>query len=326
MLRNFLKGLEARQPQSVANMTIIPLVDQETEYNDIGTIRDIYLHQDRHYDNLEMGTHADYPTIMPSGYTLITKEMAQDRAVGSKTIIPPKKTMQVNAFCVQSSQPGLMRDRSKQEVRMLPASVRLAAYHNRKTRSYSALWNSLGAYNQSSGVGGNFLKSFFDKYTAQLNEFVAEFELVQHQRGAIIIINNEVMGVELSPNPRVWAGQWEPLIRDCYGSEAVARQEQFKVIDESALLTNVETLDDLVTKVEELDENEYKYAESVVDKILGQRAETSQTQREGDLTVQDVETDDFVGQAVYRDDRIIDLTLLKREVAQRGFRFDRRRV
>lgn len=327
MLRELLRGLEARQPQVVGNMTVIPLIAQETEYNKVGSVNDIYLDRDISYDTLVMASESNEPTIMPGGYTLVTKEAAQDRAVASKTLLPAKKkAVQVNAFCVQSSQPGHMqsRNRQMQKFRMLPATVRTAAYHNRHTRNYSALWQTLGAYNSSVGVGGDFLKSFFEKFQQQLDEFVAEFELVDHQRGAIIMINNKVYGIEISPNPIAWAAQWETLVRDCYGSEAVAKQAEFKTIDESALLGNVETLEDLAEKVNSLEQKEWDFAEGLVNEILGQTISTqTEIQREGTLKVVDIETGDYVGQVVRTNEQIIDLTFLKREAAMRGFKFRR---
>lgn len=327
MLSELLKGLEARQPQTVANMTVIPLVAQATEHNGVGTVADVYLERDLAYDRLHMSTAAAAPTILPSGYTLITKERAQDRAVASKEIIPAKGTREVNAFCVQSSQPGHMTkaNKAQQEFRMLPATIRMVAYRHRNERQYSALWQSIGSYNQTLRVGGDFLKSFFEEYKGRLAQFVAEFELVPFQRGAIILINDELIGVEFSPNPLVFSAQWEPLIRDCYGSEAISRQLNQKVINESALFGDVETLEDLAKKLDEVEEKEFDFAETQVQMVLNQVEQQSVRQTEGGLKVVDIETPDFIGQAVRENGSIIDLTLLRRDAAERGFKFARRR-
>lgn len=327
LLRELLSGLEARQAQVVGNMSMIPLVNQETEYADVGTVSDIYLDRDVAYDRLAMTTESKKPTIMPGGYTLITKESAQDRTVGSKVLLSPGKAKEVNAFCVQSSQSGYMnnRNRDMQQFRMLPASIRATAFHKRNERNYSALWQSLGEYNLSVGVRGDFLKSFFDKFQQQLDEFIAEFELVDHQRGAIILINDEVFGIEISPNPLAWSEQWEAMVRDCYGSEAIAKQSEFEAIDESAVLGDVVTLEDLAAKVDELEEKEWDFVEGMVEDILNQRLQTNEeVQRQGNLKVSDIMTDDYVGQSVQSDDKIIDLSFLKREAASRGFKFNRR--
>lgn len=326
MLRELLRGFEARQPQTVANMTVIPLVGQDTEYKDVGTIADIYLERDSAYDRLTMGNEAANVTIMPSGYTLITKEAAQDRAVANKTLIPSKKVMDVNAYCVQSSQAGHMSkgQKEKQAVRMLPATVRKAAYLARQERNYSALWGSLGNYNTALGVKGNFLTSFFEHFKEQLDKFIAEFELVPHQRGAIILINDKVMGVEISPNPMAFSAQWEPLIRDCYGSEAIARQKDYKVIDESAVFGDTDTLEGLSEKLDKFEDKEFEFAEKCVREILDQQERSTDRQSEGPLKVVDVETDDYQGQAVRKNGSIIDLTLLSKDAAQKGFKFARR--
>jgi hypothetical protein len=326
MLRELLRGFEARQPQTVANMSVIPLVGQESEYGAVGTMTDIYLARDLAYDRLHMSTSADYPTILPSGYTLITKEQAQDRTVPSKTILAAKKTAEVAAFCVQSSQPGHMskENKDKQQVRMLPATVRKAAYLHRNTNHFSTLWQTLGKYNTSLGLRGDYLATFFDHFKAQLDQFIAEFELVPFQRGAIILINDGVMGVEISPNPLAWSAQWEPLIRDCYGSEAISRQREFKTIDETSIFGDVATLEELSEKLTHFEDQEFAYAERIIEEILNQAESQSERQTVDGLKVVDVETPDFVGQAVRHNGTIIDLTLLRRDAAERGFRFNRR--
>ncbi len=325
MLRELLRGFEAHQPQSVGNMTMIPLVNQEILPEDVGTVADIFLERDTAYDRLTMGTSVDQPTIMPAGFALITKEKAQDRAVANKTIIPGKKSVEVNAFCVQSSQAGHMSKGNKdsQKVRMLPATIRKVAYANRNEKNFSALWQSLGEYNAKLGVSGNFLTTFFEKYQDQLENFIAEFELIPHQRGAIIIINDKVVGVEIAANPLAWSAQWESLVRDCYGSEAIIRQKDHKVIDESAIMADVETLEDLEECVNRLEAKEFDFAERTINDVLSQIERQSDRQTVGALKVADVETDDYIGQAVLKNGSIIDLTLLSRDAAQKGFKMSR---
>lgn len=326
MLRELLRGFEARQPQQVGNMSVVPLVGQDTEYHSIGTMSDLYLNRDLAYDRIQMGTNAQNVTIVPGGYTLITKEQAQDRAVRSKELVASGKARDVDAFCVQSSQGGFMRghDREAQKIRMLPATIRRAAYAHRNDRGYSSLWNTLSAYNSSMGLHGDFLKTFFDKYRQQLEEFVAEFELVPHQRGAIVLINEQIVGVEIAANPMAFSAQWELLIRDCYGSEAIARQTEEQKVDETAIFGDAASLDDLSTLLDEFENNEWDYVEKLVDSVLSQNEQCSERQIEGVLKVVDVETEDYVGQAVRENGTIIDLTLLSRDAAEKGFRFARR--
>jgi hypothetical protein len=313
VLGDLLAGLEARPPQSAANKTVIPLVSPPGEVA-VGTLRDIYLEQDPAYNRLVLGTESEYPTILPLGYTLITRERAQDRAVATKTVIPGRGSREVPAYCVQSSQCGHMAraNRERQEARMLPLGVRRLAFRHRESQDFRALWEGLAGHNRRHGVAGNFLSSFFEHYRRQLREFVAEFELVPGQRGAVVLINDRVEGVEVAPSPAAFAAQWEPLIRDCYGAEAVGRQAGLGAIDGSQLLGDAGTFEELLTRLEELEGREREFADRTVAGILGQDETGRERQREGPLRVLDVETAEYEGQAVRENGSIIDLTLLRR--------------
>lgn len=313
MLGELLAGLEARPPQAAANMTVIPLVSPAAEVA-VGTLRDVYLEQDPAYNRLVLGTESEYPTILPLGYTLITLERAQDRAVATKCIIPGRATREVPAYCVQSSQCGHMAraNRERQEARMLPLGLRRLAFRHRESQDFRALWEGLAGHNRRHGVAGNLLSSFFEHYRRQLREFVAEFELVPGQRGAVVLINDRVEGVEVAPGPAAFAALWEPLIRDCYGAEAVGRPAGLDAIDGSQLLGDAGTFEELLTRLEELERREREFADRTVAGILGQDETGRERQREGPLRVLDVETTEYEGQAVRENGSIVDLTLLRR--------------
>ncbi len=336
MLRDLLRGCVACQPQSVANMTVVPLVGQQDEYNNIGTVADVYLEADRAYDRLTLGSASEHPTIVPPGTTLVTKEKAQDRAIPGMALIKGGSVQEVNAFCVQSSQAGHMRKEmsGRRDFRMLPARLRLAAFRQRDRQDYATLWDELSKFNTSLKIPGNFLATFFDNFRQQLELFLAEFELVPHQRGAIVLINGQVAGVEIAANPLAFAQSWEPLIRDCYGSEAIIRQQEVGGVDhaqmDTMLLGEVDTLEALAEAVAELEEKEYEYAESLIEGVLNEQQRTQKRQLVGDLRLVDLETADYLGQAIQEVDtsgesgRLIHLSLLRREAAQRGFLWRRK--
>ena len=107
ILKDLLKGFAAHQPQSVGNMSVIPLTAPDSEYHDVGDVSDVDLDRDTDYSSLHLRTRrSSGVTIVPNGLTYITKERAQDRAVHSAHLI--KDTKKVGAFCVQSSQCGHM--------------------------------------------------------------------------------------------------------------------------------------------------------------------------------------------------------------------------
>ncbi len=291
-------------------MTLVPLVEQKTECLAVGDLRDLYLEQDQNYDTLVMATRSPHVTIIPQGLVYITKERAQDRALPSAHLVQTQKTC--HAFCVQSSQGGLMQhDRGEERsLRLLPAGVRLAALSKRNQQGYSAIWEDLAAFNHKLNVPGNFLVSFFQHYQKQLAEFVAEFEPVPLQRGAVILINGEVVGVEVMPNSLAFLALWEPLIRDCYGAEALLHSSNVPMAV-PVIIDDVESLDELVIAVNDLARREQAWAESLVEVSLTQKERLREEQREGEFRLHAVKTAEFEGQLVQRNRDTLYLSLLR---------------
>lgn len=290
---------------------MLPLVEQKTEYFNVGDVRDLYLEQDQSYDTLVMATRSPHITIIPQGLVYITKERAQDRAIPSAHLVRTQKACP--AFCVQSSQYGLMqREKAEQrEFRLLPAGVRQAALAKRDAGSCGTIWGDLTTFNTQLKVPGNFLVSFFQQYQKQLGEFVAEFEAVPSQRGAIVLINGEVAGVEVMPNSAAFAAIWEPLIRDCYGAEALLQAKDSRV-PAPVLMEDVESLDDLVAAVEDLAQRERVWTKSLVETAFSQNQQLREEEREGEFQLQTIETAEFEGQLVQRGGDTLYLSLLRK--------------
>jgi hypothetical protein len=95
------------------------------------------------------------------------------------------------------------------------------------------------------------------------------------------------------------------------------------VADETAIFTDAETLEDLSEQLDKFEEDEWAYVEDLVNGVLSQNETCAEKQALSGLKVVDVETEDYVGQAVRQNGTIIDMTLLAREAAERGFRFRR---
>jgi hypothetical protein len=106
---------------------------------------------------------------------------------------------------------------------ILPYSLREAALKSRGKTGYSKLWEDIDQFNKNLGIStrGGHLEYFLDNFNKELEQFVAEFECVPSQVGAIVLINGNVVGIERAPNPKFWLEIWRALIRECYGSLAI---------------------------------------------------------------------------------------------------------
>jgi len=214
-----LKGTGIGPMQSVGQMQVIPILgDDDATYAppelEVGTSG---------YGSVALRNANDKPTIVPYGAGWVVKERAQDHAVGSGAFVKPGEDKVLNkAMCIQQSQPGLI-SRAKRALTILPAKLRAKALAIRHVDQYNKLWEHITAFNTALGVEtvAN-LVSFLSRFQKELDEFVAEFEIVPRQIGAIVLVGGEIVGVERAPSAAYFAATWEPLVRVCYGSLAIA--------------------------------------------------------------------------------------------------------
>ena len=220
-VETILKGTGLGPMQSVGQMQVIPLVDTT------GAVDERFSPPE-----LEVGTHGygsvalrnanDKPTIVPYGAGWVVKQRAQDHAIGSGAFLKAgEHRILAHAMCIQQSQPGLIA-KAKHALTILPAQLRAKALALRHVDQYSKLWEHITKFNTELGMGSVAnLVTFLTTFEKQLDEFVAEFELVPRQVGAIVLVAGEIVGVERSPSTAYFAAIWEPLVRVCYGSLSV---------------------------------------------------------------------------------------------------------
>ena len=219
-----LAGTEFGSVQSVGQMEVIPILDGgSASDNDfappVATVATATYGTVRARNN-----DPTRPTIMPMGAGFVTPEAAQDHAVLSAKFLPAGATRDIDgACCIQQTQPGLLRTEDvNQKMVILPAQLRVKALGARKDREYNRMWPHIQNFNRELGLAtvGNLVE-FLSKYEKELDEFVAEFETLPGQIGAVVLIDGKVVGVERAPNVEFWQALFAPLIRGCYGALAI---------------------------------------------------------------------------------------------------------
>lgn len=220
-VEEILNGTGLGRIQSVGHMSVIPLVDEGDAQDD--TFAPPYFNAStRGYGSVGVENRSDRPTIVPTGTGWVTDQHAQDHATPGAKLMKPKERVTINqACCIQETQGGLIRSEQVNFV-VLPAPVRVQAVASRNKEDYSRLWPHLRNLRKSMGYSGvGNLVDVLKHFEKELDEFVAEFELVPKQVGAVIIIGDRVVGIERAPTTAFWYKMWEPLIRVCYGSLAI---------------------------------------------------------------------------------------------------------
>lgn len=251
-----LKGTGIGPMQSVGQMQVIPILAPADGSADDATYAPPELEAGTSgYGSVALRNVHDKPTIVPYGAGWVVDDRAQDHAIGSGAFLKPGEHKVLGkAMCIQQSQPGLIA-RAKRAMTILPAKLRTKALAMRHVEQYNKLWEHITAFNTALGIDAAAnLVTFLRSFAKELDEFVTELELVPRQIGAIVLVGGEIVGVERAPSAAYFAATWEPLVRVCYGSLAIAagRSRTTPPATRLPLVTSAKTLDALKSALADL--------------------------------------------------------------------------
>lgn len=303
-VEQILAGTTTGRLQSVGQMGVIPLLDAggaqdetfgEPTFN-AGT---------RGYGSVSVQNASDRPTIVPTGAAWVTEEHVQDHAVPSASLLKASESRDLKGYCVQQGQPGLMTQKAR-EFTLLPAPLRAPALANRKGGEYSAMWPHISSFRAALGdPGAGNLVDFLKRFEKELDQFVAEFELVPDQIGALVLIGGKVVGIERAPNVAYWRAIWTPLIRVCYGGLALKVGKTNRALPGSrtplAKATSIDGLRSALADSKRAAEQLVLAVTSAVkSKVLSDQAESEKL---GQARVLTVASQEYAGQVVQNGDK-----------------------
>jgi hypothetical protein len=315
-IAELVSGCEPGRVQSVGPMQVVPLV---SEFNDdrfapptearIGTAG---------YGNLVVANPADRALLVPAGAAYMVAQKAQNHALPSAGCVPKQATRTFGtAVCVQQTQAGYIAE-GAHELILLPAALRRAAHPARLEKNFQRLWPAIGEFNAAAGLEntGGHLEKFFEKFRAELDYFVAEFEPVPRQVGAVVLVNGAVAGVERSPSADYFRTVWRPLIRECYGSMALveARKGMTQLPRTRVPLRPAANLNDLELALAESETEERRLVGLLLDAVLETELSVA-TDETGETVIEGLGDGDqpFVGQCVRAGDRVLYCSLVASE-------------
>lgn len=220
-VEQILAGTTLGRLQAVGPMAVVPILGDPSEPDPGFAPPDLEVSV-AGYGQLRIRNRADRPTIVPPGAAWVTRQKAQDHTTGGGALIPAAATASVDtASCIEETQGGYIRGATRMLI--LPAALRAPALAQRKQSGYDKLWPALREFSARFGITERaaHLETFLTQHARELDEFVAEFERVPGQVGALVLIGDRVVGLERAPSEDFFAELWVPLIRVCYGSLAL---------------------------------------------------------------------------------------------------------
>lgn len=304
-IQDVMKGLTPGDTQTVGNMTVIPLISDIID-NTIASPKVLEMETQGYGTVVVYNTGTDDEsglTISPVGNMIITRQAAQNHTLPDMKIIKKGKRLSfANAACIQETQGGYIR-RDKYRIMLLPLALREDALKTRKEHNHGKLWNPIRRFNQSLGLRNiGHMEYFIKNYKKEMDAFVAQFEVVPNQVGAIILIDGEVVGIERCPNYHFFKTMWKPLIRECYGSMSIqkAKASGYQVPKSRLPLShsNIRTLSDIRAALVRAKAEEGKKIRQVVNSFIKDKFKTEVDEKTAGFRVETLSNPQFKGQMV----------------------------
>ena len=312
-IKDLLSGMRFQMPQNVANMAVLPIVS-DREIDELSSEMVFQIVKDTDYSRLTLENVGDKPVIVPQGTKFVTGSKGQDRTVLSSTVIKPQEKKEMNVGCIQPSETSHIK-LGKMEFSFIPARLRVPAILGQESGSCSVLWKDIEKYLKDIGIRGNTMEQFYKSFDKELKEFVAQFEPVEKQLGAVIMINNEVAGIEVYPNYGSWRKIWRLLIRDSYGADALTLIKANKIMCYKPVIDSdkVSTTKDIISQVLGIKANFVSFMNQKIEPFLEQEVEMTEKEVSSGFKVYNLRSPNLLGQAIIRTEgnKIVYISLLR---------------
>lgn len=315
-VREVLRGCEAGRLQSVGYMQVIPLVSDLNDERFVSPVQCDAAVYTTSYGTLGFRNTSDSVMIVPCHAGYVVKQHAQDHAMAHAGVVAAAGDRRYDtAACIQASQGGFIQKGSYRML-ILPHALREHALQKRSKKNYQKLWDDISAFNQRFGVNGQgHLEYFLKAFKKELDEFVAEFESVPRQVGAIVLVDDRVVGVERAPSHAYWQSIWPSLIRECYGSLAIeAAQKRLQPSGDPSppdrsprlrLPVEIASLDELESLIAEIASQEDERARSTVRELLDEPLDLQYEETVADVSIDTATSEHFTGQVIRDRDKIV---------------------
>lgn len=300
-LAELLQDKKIQLAQTAANMIYVPLTTDKP-FNEISNEMLLTIAKDSDYAKLTLENRGELPSIIPQGASFLTGKAGQDRAVLEADVIAGKSTKTIQVGCIQPSEGGHIQEGTEMSS-FIPASLRITALEKRKAGSYEVLWADIRKYLLAVNVQGSrdgALNNFYQAFSKELEEFVAQFELVENQCGAIIFINGKPAGIEIYPHPELWKQIWQLIVRDSYGADAISFIKQGKIFAYKKFINidKVKDLESLEAEAIRVETETIHDVNRAIEELLEIPVEETKTGSSAGFEISVVSTGEFRGQII----------------------------
>ena len=245
LLISYLEQIQIGQKQSYKNLAVYPLLTDYMVALDYLTL-DEAMSQDA-IDVVEIDKGGSVPklkVINKSGRMILILDgeelvgAKQNRIVNTTILIAANATTVIPVSCVEQGRWAYTSNKFISEQRQMAPEIRAAlaadvSFSLKRDRGYRsdqrALWDRISAKADRLDVMSDSMEmaAIYRKETPAIREYVEKFELVDHQIGAVFLINGKVVGMDCFGKAETFSNTYKKLT-ESYALDAIDMSEKEK--------------------------------------------------------------------------------------------------
>lgn len=243
ILSNYLSSLEFGKQQQFKNMGVIPLLTsinhspkylslKEALEKSLLTVTEVS--QEGSVPELKVMNKAEIPVLMLDGEELVGAK--QNRVLNTSILLKKTQETKIPVSCTEQ---GRWSYTSKEltdsnvitHTKLRRAKARSVTQSLKRSRRFEAdqgeVWGEIHALSTDTGVYSptTAIKDIFETKAKDLEEYLKSFAYMPHQKGLLVIINDEAAGLDMVSLESVYKAL-HPKIVKSYAMEALLQKEE----------------------------------------------------------------------------------------------------
>lgn len=251
VMDNFEK-MEFLEVQNYENMTVIGLNTQDTHPPDLmpldvgldmGLVEITEINEAGSVGQLKVINNAVTPLLIMDGEEIDGAK--QNRIVNSTIIIQAKTEQIINVSCTEAGRWNYNSKKFKHSNHFASSNVRRSKQDsinnslkttNQRISNQQEVWSNIELTQDLLDVQSttNAQQDTYNSIQTRTDEYVKHFPVQEKQNASIIIINNQVVGMELLYNSKVYS-RYHKRYMESYIIDAIAQHEECENEDASKL-------------------------------------------------------------------------------------------
>lgn len=273
VIEDNLESIELLDIQQYQNMTVIGLNTPNTRPPDLmpldvglsmGLVEITEVDENGSVGQLNVINNAVTPLLLMDGEEI--KGAKQNRIINATMIIPAKSQQIIDVSCSESGRWNYNSQTFKHSHHMASSKVRRSKQEsvnnslrtsNQRISNQSQVWDDIESTQQSLNIESSThaQQDTFISLEKDIDDYLKHFPLQQKQNASIIIINNQVIGMELLYNADKYS-QYHQRYMESYIIDAITQQDEHADDNVDAAKLSEEFINRIrLSKIEEYQEN-----------------------------------------------------------------------